>query len=239
MASAIALFVATCSFLVAASLANADRGTHLACAGVPDGTFIRSTKSCSHYYLCQNGAVVFGDKCPGNYLFNDAKQLCDFASTVDCNSCVQYGRPYFADPTSCSRFFQCVNGLRRTYQCRAGESFDEISNRCQKSGTVDCHLNSPDSPTIPMENPSAKQPTEAEWPMPGGQTTRRPPAFGPPWSIPGENNDPPPEPPGLPPPGKTTLRPGGLGTYKPPPTETTTTPRDPFGPPEAISGESS
>lgn len=138
----VAFYIVVCSYLFAANVVDASRINHLACAAVPDGTFVRSTKSCGHYYVCANQAVVAEEKCPDRYLFNEEKQLCDHKNFVNCNSCVQYARPYYADPENCGKYFLCVNGHRRTYNCPFGQLFDHISNRCQAEQQVNCKVKS-------------------------------------------------------------------------------------------------
>lgn len=136
-----AFYFVFCLYLFVANVVvDADRHIYLACAAVPDGTFVRSTRSCRHYYLCENENVVHETKCPDKYLFSDVKQLCDFDKFVNCNSCLEYGRPYFADPKNCSKYFRCINGLRRTFNCPYDQMFDEISNTCQISRDVECKV---------------------------------------------------------------------------------------------------
>lgn len=135
-----AFYFVFCSLLFVANVVLANRDNYLACAGVPDGKYIRSGKSCSHYYYCVKEAVAFEEKCPDKYLFSDVKQLCDFAINVNCNSCVQYGRPYHSDPMNCGNYFECVNGFRQNYHCPSNKLFDEISNKCQAAHAVDCKV---------------------------------------------------------------------------------------------------
>lgn len=207
----VALYFACCSYLFVANVVDANRENHLACAAVPDGMFVRSAKSCSHYYLCANEAVVSEEKCPDRYLFSEEKQLCDFGHLVNCNSCLQYGRPYFADPNNCRQYFKCVNGHRRTFHCPSDQLFDEISNRCQDSEDVNCNLDDDEVPPIP---PTPPTPADNNWPMPEGKPTRRPPVWGPPKAPSGGEND---EPSTesteetYPPAQRPTRRPGGVG----------------------------
>lgn len=178
------LYFAFCSYLFVANVVDANRENHLACAAVPDGTFVRSAISCGHYYLCANEVVVSELKCPDRYLFSEEKQLCDFAKFVNCNSCLQYGRPYFADPTNCRNYFKCVNGHRRTYHCPSGQLFDEISNRCQHSEDVNCNLDDDEVPPID----TTTTPADNQWPVPEGIRTRPPPIWGPPKAPSGGEN---------------------------------------------------
>lgn len=135
-----AFYIVFCSYLFVANVVNAERRHHLACAAVPDGTFVRSAKSCGYYYLCKNEAIALEGACPHGYLFDEVKQICGFGRLVNCNSCAPYGRPNIADPKSCRTYFKCVNGIRRTYHCPTGQLFDDISNRCQASRDVDCKV---------------------------------------------------------------------------------------------------
>lgn len=144
----IAWYFVVCSYLLAASVVSADRGNRSACAGVANGRFIRSPKSCAHYYTCKNKAITKERRCPDNLLFDDDRQECNWAILVDCGTCLHHERSYLPHPVDCSLYIRCVKGIRRTYRCPNGKLFDEISSKCQPSDYVNCRVNFESNPSL-------------------------------------------------------------------------------------------
>lgn len=132
------ILFAILSLFIALRETYAEKSENQACVSVPDGNFIRSSRSCAHYYYCSNDLVTFEAQCPVNFLFSDVKQLCDHADVVNCNSCTTFGRPLFSDPENCGNFYRCVDGERKHYRCPDDMLFDQNSGACQNKELVNC-----------------------------------------------------------------------------------------------------
>ncbi|KAJ6646288.1 Peritrophin-44 [Pseudolycoriella hygida] len=108
-----------------------------ACAGVPDGIFVRNSESCRAYYYCANG-TAFRNECPETYVFDTVRQLCDIPSRVDCSACSFAGVQHIAHPLECSQYYVCVAGVRTSRACGPNLFFDRVLGDCNIATNVKC-----------------------------------------------------------------------------------------------------
>ncbi|XP_034481447.1 probable GPI-anchored adhesin-like protein PGA55 [Drosophila innubila] len=59
------------------------------CKGLPNGSFLRDSKSCGKFYVCANGRAI-PRNCPGSLFFDIKKRVCNFPSLVDCSTDNKY-----------------------------------------------------------------------------------------------------------------------------------------------------
>lgn len=126
-----------------------------ACTGVTAGNFVRNSVSCHSYYYCDGRNAHAGD-CPPNFNFNARMQVCDQPRSVDCTECSPWGVQHIQNPTSCSVYFRCSNGIRTPIACLANTFFDMDSGECRTSINSRCIPVSPPTATpiqIPTQTP--------------------------------------------------------------------------------------
>lgn len=122
------------------------------CKPDESGTFHRDYSSCKGYIACSKGTAYPG-KCPGDYLFNEARSTCDFAHNVRCTLvCPAAGNTAFRLPNSCSKYISCVRGKATHVECPAGYLFDSKTKKCQTMQTVDCPYNNKQCPDPRVSN---------------------------------------------------------------------------------------
>lgn len=128
----------------------------VSCDGVTNFNFIASPASCGNYYQCIDGNA-FLLSCPSNRHFNEERQTCLTLEEANCVaqrndlvSCDGVDNGWFLrHPTSCSTYFQCINGSPALVACPRGLYFDERIQSCNYPFYVDC------SYTLPTEEPPA------------------------------------------------------------------------------------
>ncbi|XP_037046953.1 peritrophin-44-like [Bradysia coprophila] len=108
-----------------------------ACAGVPNGTFVRNSNSCRAYYYCENGEA-HGSECPENYLFEPIQQVCHLPSYVECTGCSLYGLQNIPHPMDCTKYYQCVAGVRTLKTCGTNLLFDKSIGDCNAASKIQC-----------------------------------------------------------------------------------------------------
>lgn len=108
-----------------------------ACAGAPNGTFVRNSESCRAYYYCTNGQA-HPNECPENFVFEPIRQMCDIASQVKCTGCSLFGVQHIAHPTDCSSYYECVLGIRTERSCGDNLLFDKSIGDCNAANAVKC-----------------------------------------------------------------------------------------------------
>lgn len=108
-----------------------------ACAGVPDGSFVRNSNSCRAYYYCQNG-VAHANECPENYLFEPVQQTCHIPSYVQCIGCSPFGIQNLAHPSDCTLYYSCVTGIRTLRKCGENLIFDKSIGDCNTASSGQC-----------------------------------------------------------------------------------------------------
>ncbi|EDW70965.1 uncharacterized protein Dvir_GJ11255, isoform A [Drosophila virilis] len=55
------------------------------CSSLPNGAYLRDSKSCSKFYICANGQAI-SRSCPKNLYFDVKKKVCNFPQLVECLS---------------------------------------------------------------------------------------------------------------------------------------------------------
>lgn len=134
----------------------------VSCNGVTNFNFVASPVSCGNYYQCIDGRAYLLS-CPANRHFNEERQTCLTPEAANCIvqrndlvSCEGVDSGWFLrHPTSCSTYFQCINGGPVLVACPRGLYFDERIQSCNYPSLVDC------SYTLPTEEPpSSTVPSE-------------------------------------------------------------------------------
>ncbi|XP_037025483.1 cell wall integrity and stress response component 2-like [Bradysia coprophila] len=105
---------------------------------------------CSKYYVCVAGVRTLRT-CGANLLFDRSLGDCNVATTVKCvrdpaTVCATYnGFVRIGDPSDCTKFFTCLNGLSYHQTCASGLYFNPETtactlpgqyNFCQEDGTI-------------------------------------------------------------------------------------------------------
>lgn len=111
-----------------------------ACAGVPNGEFVRNSESCSAYYYCNNERAIRAT-CPAPFVFEPRNQVCDNSFSVDCTVCSPRGIQNLEDPNDCRRFFHCAAGIRTHRFCSEGLVFDPRIGDCNLESLAPCKVN--------------------------------------------------------------------------------------------------
>lgn len=112
------------------------------CTGLPDGTAVRNTQSCSTFYSCQNGVPIL-TPCPAGQLFNHINRRCDSnRDQVECYTCPDTGRSSdFADwpvANECQQFVRCFDNRTEQRTCGHGLLFDRSVSLCNLAERVPC-----------------------------------------------------------------------------------------------------
>ncbi|CAG0890806.1 unnamed protein product [Cyprideis torosa] len=111
---------------------------------LPNG-FFADAFDCDRYYECKSN-VIQERRCPDGQVFNDYSVLfgrCDFPFNVDCTdrpglqpaksspNCPRENG-YFShpDPTKCTEFFFCTDGVANPITCPGGLIFDPSKGSC-------------------------------------------------------------------------------------------------------------
>ncbi|XP_050091389.1 peritrophin-1-like [Anopheles aquasalis] len=110
-----------------------------ACDGVPDGYFVQNKNDCKAYYYCRNGTAQL-NKCPGDFYFNELKQVCDYRDKVSCHVCQQQtGLQVLPHPEKCEEFIVCSEGYSTVGHCSEGYLFDSQRSACHPAARVKCN----------------------------------------------------------------------------------------------------
>lgn len=115
---------------------------------------------CSQFKNCADGRAYVFD-CPEGLAFNPDTYRCDWPDEVpDCDAeaflqfrCPEVPRSFFGraeyqfyrSPTDCQRYFLCIQGKPRLYNCGAGNAFNELINACDGIENVTTCIDEPSS----------------------------------------------------------------------------------------------
>lgn len=107
--------------------------------------------NCGKFMNCANGRSFQFD-CPEGLAFNSLTYRCDWADKVDdCDAedylgfrCPALRFPgfafaeqrFFSSPTDCQRYFVCLEGRPRLYNCGAGHGFNIVTSGCEAAENV-------------------------------------------------------------------------------------------------------
>lgn len=98
--------------------------------GAKNGSFVRNSESCQHYYYCDAIRMLSG-KCPDGRLFNAVTESCDPADGVDCLSCSRTGIQFIKYQFQSEVYYQCINGGRYLKACPDHKLFSTGSDECR------------------------------------------------------------------------------------------------------------
>ncbi len=107
---------------------------------------------CGHFMNCADGRGYTFD-CPDGLAFNQETYRCDWPDQVpDCNaekflgfSCPpepkiaglgQSEIRFYRSPSSCQKYFVCLEGRPRMYNCGEGNAFNDLINGCDGAENV-------------------------------------------------------------------------------------------------------
>lgn len=125
-----------------ASVSQADNFDRF-CAGIPNGLFVSSPRSCQHWIFCQNEAAVEGT-CPASFYFDVATQMCRYPEFVDCRidnvdvTCGPVDLEFHPHPDNCEDYVICVDGFPRVSSCAPGLHWDNTREICDLPQNVQC-----------------------------------------------------------------------------------------------------
>lgn len=132
--------------VAAAATADAQQQPANICSGLPVGTAVRNTQSCSTFYSCQQNGRPILTPCPGGQLFNHIDRRCDAnRDAVSCYSCPDSGAASggFADwpvPNECQQFVRCIGNSSEQRTCADGLRFDRRVSLCNRAERVPCEF---------------------------------------------------------------------------------------------------
>ena len=103
--------------------------------------FFPNPYDCTAYHFCNGGKdqVILCE--PGLYYRQD-KQVCDWQQNSKCVAkCPSNKEKYrFADPKSCCRYYECINGRLVIQLCQYPLLFDPYSKQCLDYSKVKCGI---------------------------------------------------------------------------------------------------
>jgi len=111
------------------------------CAHLPapgDG-FVNDVRGCASYFSCVRW-LPFEISCPAPFYFDPRRNVCDLPQNVDCNLCQPTGVHAVDDPSSCTKWFLCVNGRKLPQECAPGTAFDPERGTCNLAENVRCQI---------------------------------------------------------------------------------------------------
>ncbi|XP_060524166.1 protein obstructor-E-like [Cylas formicarius] len=107
---------------------------------------IGDAQNCGQFKNCVDGRGFIFD-CPEGLAFNGDTYRCDWPDQVpscDAEAYLGFSCPpdarafgfgqeeyrYFRSPSDCQRYFVCIEGKPRLYNCGNGKAFNDLSNQC-------------------------------------------------------------------------------------------------------------
>jgi len=103
----------------------------------PGHGFVNDYSSCASYFSCVS-YLPFEVTCPHPLYFDPNRLVCDSPQNVACSICRASGIHGVRDPTSCTRWTLCVNGVQIAQECAPGTAFDASIERCNLAEFVNC-----------------------------------------------------------------------------------------------------
>ena len=132
-----------------------------------EGSYYVYPKDCQKYYFCGNGKLIL-QACSAGLYWSSQDQMCDWSDKVSCDKDVAITAPddntndydnyeykeydyntesdgcsegeYSQSSTSCSSFYQCVNGQVQLKQCSEGLHWNSNSNTCDWPEFSNCPI---------------------------------------------------------------------------------------------------
>ncbi|KMY99127.1 uncharacterized protein LOC6737753 [Drosophila simulans] len=96
--------------------------------GIAQGTIIGHSTDCDKYLICENGQLVEGVCGVGN-VFQSSSGICVPDTKATCWVCSNKPNGYqMADPTDCTSYLTCWNGLATKHTCGSGEWYNGEGN---------------------------------------------------------------------------------------------------------------
>ncbi|KAL7013737.1 hypothetical protein ACKWTF_015550 [Chironomus riparius] len=115
------------------------------CNGHPDTAYYaKNPRGCAWFFTCNINQAPREGRCPEGYLFNHAKQLCDFSANVECvddapvTTCPPFGIAKISHPDTCSKYVLCIDGVQQDRLCKTGLHYSEFHNDCVEPSQSDC-----------------------------------------------------------------------------------------------------
>lgn len=114
-------------------------------------------ESCTTFVMCINGNNIEAE-CSSGLRFDPIEGRCNLQELVQCDHngiCPQTGQHTIADPTNCSNYIICFDGVEViTRECLTGLLWDPVLGSCNREENVVCphRLFSPHAaefPTVP------------------------------------------------------------------------------------------
>ena len=125
--------------------------------------FLPNPANCSTYYMCSNG-VPYLYSCPGDLEFNSVTNTCDFSWRAGCKEIDETARTpglpsrpvktavsdescpakdgkypvFLPNPSDCSTYYMCSNGVPYLYSCPADLEFNSRRHVCDFSWRARC-----------------------------------------------------------------------------------------------------
>lgn len=143
------------------------------CHGKPNGRYPH-TMNCNQFFNCHDGNGV-AMSCPSGMLYNRVRRYCDRPNNVVCvvlggpnantqNFCSGRDDGLYANPSDCSKFFQChQSGLTTEQSCLPGLLFDSNAKTCNWPQNVKCSSTSDASTAASAaDSTSPRKPAESE-----------------------------------------------------------------------------
>lgn len=164
------------------------------------GVYSADPTNCADYYLCFQGRML-RFRCQWGLHWNEKLSKCDTPGNAKCagsadtppplpdtppplpdtppptsqlkagNKCPQDGE-YFPEPTDCSSYYLCYDGVLRKHRCLWGLNWNQRAKKCDPTEECDETNQTPRPPIVdPVVEP---KPTPAPTPKPTAKPTAKP-----------------------------------------------------------------
>ncbi|EDV51493.1 uncharacterized protein Dere_GG15545 [Drosophila erecta] len=94
-----------------------------------EGDIKLNPENCAGYLQCVNGNIV-SQSCPSGDYFNSTLNQCVEDTCGVCLSCTEGSKK--ADPSDCSKFQICTNGVYVSQSCASGYYWNALSKECEE-----------------------------------------------------------------------------------------------------------
>ncbi|XP_067644838.1 peritrophin-44-like [Eurosta solidaginis] len=103
------------------------------CKGI-DGKWISDPASCQGYLYCNAGQDLQG-YCDDGYVFNEAKSICDFEDSLQCNIVPEIcdlvaNNMQYRDETDCNKYYKCSKGKSVSMKCTKNAHYNVQMGSC-------------------------------------------------------------------------------------------------------------
>lgn len=111
------------------------------CELLEDGVKFQDPSNCTQWYDCVDGVASQSNACVNGTFFDKHNQTCVSKDQATCHQDPCANRPdsiFIADPTSCTSYLYCSNGVSVRGICSKNLNFDAENQICTSSSNYKC-----------------------------------------------------------------------------------------------------